>query len=408
MSLTRLFSKQKCIENQSIICDLIKQKDRQLSVLFQPIYNLDTGSVMGHEALCRGPKDSELFSPLKLFELAEQQNMLYPLENLVREMSIRKFKSFGLQSKLFLNLTPKIVNEPGFAKGQTRRLIRHLGLRPDQIVFEITERHSITDFTAFQKALEHYRNQGFLVAVDDAGAGYSSLQAIAELQPDFIKLDMSLIRSIETNATKKALLETFVTLSEKIKSALIAEGIETEQEFKVIRQLGVGFGQGYYLSKPMSGPPWPALSFENIASSNELDTRLTNLITPVPLLPKSASITEAIRLFNNNDNQHAIVVVEKGAPAGIITRNKIMKFMEPQYENTQILFQPVSTVMDTNPLVAKLGFSLSTICQLITYRTESKLNDFVVLTSQGNVIGVLPVHLVLSKFISQSIEKNRL
>lgn len=408
MSLTKLFSKQNSVKTQNVIFNLIKQKDRHLSVLFQPIYDLDSGSIMGHEALCRGPKDSELYSPLKLFELAEEQNMLYPLENLVREMSIRNFKSFGLQSKLFLNLTPKIVNEPGFAKGQTRRLIRHLGLRPDQIVFEITERHSITDFTAFQKALEHYRNQGFLVAVDDAGAGYSSLQAIAELQPNYIKLDMSLIRSIETNATKRALLETFVTLSEKINSSLIAEGIETEQEYNVVKRLGVGFGQGYYFSKPLSGPPWPELNFKNNISLNESDTRLASLITPVPLLPESALIGEAIRSFKNNNNQPAIVVIKNGTPTGILIRSKVLEFMERQLDNTQIFFQPVSSIMDTNPLIMRLGFSLSTMCQLITYRTDSKLNDFVVLTSKGNVFGVLPVHLIFSNYICQSIKNNRL
>ena len=159
-------------DKYSLLKEVITTKN--ISTLFQPIFNLEDNTVFGHEALCRGPENSEFYSPLPLFSTAEELGLLYPLENLAMETAIRRFTEFQLDTKLFINLSPRIINEPGFAKGQTRRLVKHLELQPSQIVFEITERSSIKDFASFKKALEHYRQQGFLVAVDDAGAGYSS------------------------------------------------------------------------------------------------------------------------------------------------------------------------------------------------------------------------------------------
>lgn len=133
-------------------------------------------------------------------------------------------------------------------------------LREEQIVFEITERQSIDDFEAFKMALLHYRRQGYLVAIDDAGAGYSSLQAIAELEPDFIKLDKSLIKGFEKNHVKAAIVEAFVTLTNKLGSKLIVEGIETLDEFRKAQQLKVHYAQGYFIARPAN--PCPVINPE--------------------------------------------------------------------------------------------------------------------------------------------------
>ena len=121
----------------------------------------------------------------------------------------------GPDQKLFLNIHPRTISDPHFVRGETMRLIGEMGLKPSSIVFEITERHCIKDFPNFNKTLEHYRSQGYMVAVDDAGSGFSSLQSIAEIRPDFIKIDMSLVRDINLNSIKRVLLETFINFAEK-------------------------------------------------------------------------------------------------------------------------------------------------------------------------------------------------
>jgi EAL domain-containing protein (putative c-di-GMP-specific phosphodiesterase class I) len=123
------------------------------------------------------------------------------------------------------------------------------------VVLELTERTAITDYPSFREALNYYRNQGFLIAIDDAGSGYSSLQAIAELRPEIIKIDMSLVRDVDKSPTKKAILETFVDFSYKISSQVICEGIENEQELKLVTDIGCDYGQGFLLGRPGAMQP---------------------------------------------------------------------------------------------------------------------------------------------------------
>ncbi len=406
MSLINLLVNKKMPPEKAFFLRLIQNRD--VSILFQPILDLANGDMFGIEALCRGPVNTRYYDPVTLLTSGEDVGLLYPLESLIREASIRKFSGMRLSAKLFLNLTPKIVNEPGFAKGQTRRLVKHLGLKPCQVIFEITERSSIKDFASFRKALEHYREQGFLVAVDDAGAGYSSLQAIAELHPDFIKVDMSLIRNIDTNSTKRALLETFVTFAGKINSSLIAEGIETEQELNTIKNLGITLGQGYLLGKPQSEPPWPEVALLKENSKTITANRdLAQIISIVPTITKNALIKDAISVFCSNPKFPALVVSEEKKTLGLVVRNHLFDILGPQYKTSDFLNQPLTAVMDSNPFIIKSSLSLSVICQLITYRADVRLNDLVIVTEDEQVLGVISVSLLFSKYINQTIKISR-
>jgi EAL domain-containing protein (putative c-di-GMP-specific phosphodiesterase class I) len=117
--------------------------------------------------------------------------------------------------KIFVNVHPNTINDPAFTEGETVRILQDLHIKPKNVVFEITERHHIDDFTSLNRTLTHYRDQGFLVAVDDLGCGSSTLQSIAEIRPDYIKIDVSLVRGVHKDGVKKALMETFVTFAEK-------------------------------------------------------------------------------------------------------------------------------------------------------------------------------------------------
>ncbi|MFZ3172353.1 MAG: EAL domain-containing protein [Carboxydocellales bacterium] len=231
----------------------IISEDR-LRIEFQPIVSLDNAGILGWEALTRGPVDSYFASPLALFSFAEEAGMLYPLERTCRHMALRDMPNLECQQKLFINIDPQTINDPHFIKGETKAILESLGLTPANIVFELTERRSIQDFPTFRKSLKHYRDQGYLIAIDDAGAGYSSLQSIVELHPDYIKMDMSLVRNVDTENVKRALLETFVTFARKVNCEIIAEGIETPQELETLINLGINNGQGYYLARPAHPP----------------------------------------------------------------------------------------------------------------------------------------------------------
>lgn len=230
---------------------LIQEPEKYLRSAFQPILDVVSGDIYGFEALARLNPPSSFLSISELFPFAEKIGKLYPIETICRQSAI-SLASKIIQSHelLFLNVDPQVLTDPEFASGQTRKLLTSQGLDPHKVVLELTERSAIQDFSTFREALEHYRKQGYLIALDDVGSGYSSLQSIAELHPDFLKIDRSLIREIHINPTKWALLETFITFSRRIGCRILAEGVETEDEMRTVVQLGVDYIQGYYLARP--------------------------------------------------------------------------------------------------------------------------------------------------------------
>lgn len=221
-------------------------QDKNVNTVYQPIVGLVTGGIMGYEALSRGPADTFFANPENLFSYAEKTNQLFVLEKLAREKAMFHFGENILKHKLFININPMVVHDRSFIADDIKAALSELGASPDQVVFEITERTNIENFNAFRKSLQYYRQHGFLVAIDDAGSGYSSLQAILELQPDFIKIDLSLIRDIDKIRNKQVLVETFVAFSEKTGSQIIAEGIENQNELSCLQELGVPLGQGFF------------------------------------------------------------------------------------------------------------------------------------------------------------------
>lgn len=229
--------------------------DKLLNVHFQPIVHFHSNTIFGFEALSRGPVNSPFYRPDTLFPYAEKEGLLYSLEKTAREKAFEASKGNLHNQKLFINLNAGVIYDIQFNPGHTISLLKQYGIEPHNVVFEITERNAINDFEAFRNALNHYREQGFQIAIDDAGAGYSSLQSISELMPDYIKVDRSLIRGIDYNEVKSNILEAFVTFAKKMNSKIIGEGIETEAELKRVMNLGIEFGQGFFIAKPASTFP---------------------------------------------------------------------------------------------------------------------------------------------------------
>jgi EAL domain-containing protein (putative c-di-GMP-specific phosphodiesterase class I) len=222
--------------------------------VYQPIMKLGDGRVFGYEALTRCPEGSLFEGPLPLFQFAERHNQAFALDRLARETAIRHCPALSSVQKIFINVTMGIMNDPHFVSGQTVKWLSDRGLYPGQVVFELTERSSIDDFDAAKKILAHYRSQGYEIAIDDAGAGYSSLQSIVELNPDYIKVDRSLVKMADKDEMKKHMLRTFVRFAKKMNIRTVAEGIERPEELRLLRTMGFDYGQGYLIGRPSEQP----------------------------------------------------------------------------------------------------------------------------------------------------------
>ncbi|MGR9050816.1 EAL domain-containing protein [Halobacillus faecis] len=230
--------------------------ENKLFIHYQPIVDIHKESVIGFEALTRFPPSTYFKSPVELFQFADQTNRLFQLEKHTRELAIDSITAhLKNEQQLWVNLTPNVIHDDSFSPGFTHAVLKNTELNPDQIVFEITEHSAISDFQSFRKLLTHYREQGFKVAIDDVGAGYSSLQMISELKPDYMKIDRSLITDIDQFRGKQYMVEALQHIGKKLGAGIIAEGVETEGECLQLIQMGISLMQGYYFAKPGYPPP---------------------------------------------------------------------------------------------------------------------------------------------------------
>jgi EAL domain-containing protein (putative c-di-GMP-specific phosphodiesterase class I)/GGDEF domain-containing protein len=230
-------------------------RDGNIESLYQPIMDLRDLTVLGHEVFSRGPAGSSFEDAEGLFALAERTGRLLDFERLCRNRALTSARRhLGPGLRLFLNTSAQALLDPDLAAETFARQVGEQGLEPRHVVLEITERVAVEERAACSVVLRNLKRCGFGVAIDDMGAGYSSLHSVVEMEPDFTKFDVSLVRHIDRSLIKRSLLETLVELSEKIGARVIAEGIEAESELATLRDLGVGLGQGRYLAPPLPVP----------------------------------------------------------------------------------------------------------------------------------------------------------
>ena len=227
-------------------------QSRDILIRYQPIVRLGDGSVFGYEALSCGPDGDVFQNPEMMFSFAEKTDQIVDLERLCRVESVRGSVRLPRGHKLFLNCSAHGI---GDVEGLSTHLVaqaKAAGLQPSDVVLEITERVAVTAWNDFRKRIDDLRGMGFGVAIDDMGAGYSSLHSVAEVEPDFLKFDIALVRDIHLSPIKRGLLESLVLLAERIEAQVIAEGVEKEEEFETLREMNVPFGQGFLFSPPTS------------------------------------------------------------------------------------------------------------------------------------------------------------
>jgi|HubBroStandDraft_5_1064220.scaffolds.fasta_scaffold29304_2 EAL domain-containing protein (putative c-di-GMP-specific phosphodiesterase class I) len=227
---------------------------RVIQTLYQPLIDSVTSQVYGYEALTRGPSNSALHAPLPLIQAATQAGRLFELDLVCRELAIRRFQELALPGKLFLNVNPLSLMEPTFRPGETLRLLSEVGLPPSRVVIEITEQQPLDDYDVLKAAVAHYTTAGFEIAIDDLGAGYAGLRLWSELRPSYVKIDHHFIENISTDNVKREFVRSIGGMAARLGCKVVAEGIETAEDYAVVQSLGVRLHQGYHLARPLSEP----------------------------------------------------------------------------------------------------------------------------------------------------------
>jgi EAL domain-containing protein (putative c-di-GMP-specific phosphodiesterase class I)/CheY-like chemotaxis protein len=225
--------------------------EQQLTCVFPPIVNLRDFEAIGYEILSRGPRESELHTPDALFEIARSEGRVAELDRLCRRTACHAGEQLPAHALRFINTEPLTMFLHSHGDSFVQEFVE---VTPSSVrgltVIEITENSVIDDFDRMRDMVRQLRAHGFRVAIDDAGAGYAGLQTMVEIEPDFIKLDMSLIRGVDTSVVKQRLVRTLRDFCREAAITLIAEGIETARQLETLCELGVTHGQGFLFGLP--------------------------------------------------------------------------------------------------------------------------------------------------------------
>lgn len=226
---------------------------RTIRTVFQPLVNLETGTIFGYEALSRGPSGSDMESPQVMFEIARDFDLVWDLERLCIENVQNVLPEIAQRGQLFFNLESHFIQQ--IQQRGTAVFEPFLGYR-HSIVIEVTERSAIRDYRMFRNTLHSLKGLGFKIAIDDCGSGYASLEAVAELQPDYLKVGHSLFNGLERDPIRTKIVDLVARCAETVGATAIAEAIETPEQLRICRQLGIQRGQGFLFARPA---PWEVI-----------------------------------------------------------------------------------------------------------------------------------------------------
>jgi EAL domain-containing protein (putative c-di-GMP-specific phosphodiesterase class I) len=228
--------------------------DAEFWSVYQPIVSLADRSTVGHEALLRGVVDGREVGGGDLFFVAEQAGWLHRLDRIGRESAITGAVPWIGHDDLFVNFNPQSIYRPQVCLASTERVVHETGIRPAQLVFEVVESHAIADRGHLVSILDHYRSLGWRVALDDVGAGWSSLSLLAAVRPEVVKLDKSLVQELPDDGAR-TVLRAITGLAHQLGAVVVAEGVETERLADEVTAIGADLGQGWLFGRPVRPAP---------------------------------------------------------------------------------------------------------------------------------------------------------
>ncbi|BCM93001.1 putative cyclic di-GMP phosphodiesterase PdeC [Abditibacteriota bacterium] len=237
-------------------------RDQRVYSVFQPIVRCDATSVAGkipsifaYECLLRGEHNGQTISPAAMFDLARATDLVFQLDLAARRCAILGAGHNKITQKVFINFSPNAIYDPWHCLRSTINTVDEVGLRREQVVFEITEGERLPEIKHLKRIVQFYREEGFEVALDDMGAGYSSLNVLVALRPDYVKFDMQLIRDVDRDAHKAIVAGKLLETVQELGLSTVAEGIERPEELRWVTERGANFAQGYLFAKPATPPP---------------------------------------------------------------------------------------------------------------------------------------------------------
>lgn len=386
-------------------------RQERISMLYQAVINFGDGSVMGWEAFMRGPESSAFHLPETLFKYAEDTGVSLQLDRHCRRLALHNLGSFRSDQHLFINVHPSSLGDPNFTAEAAAREVRARGLEPGNVILEFTERHGIQDMHYLVKTLESFRTAGFHIAVDDVGAGTSSLRLLSQLRPDYIKIDVSVVENIDSDPFRRVMVETLAHLAERIQARLVAVGIETETEFSSLVSMGIFGGQGNYLAPPaleksdrsVDIPVKATFSKENLQTW-KCSLPIRELAAPSIVALPHTPVKNVKDMLVDKPPQTSVVVVRNDMPVGLLMQYSMDRFLSTKFGMSLYFSREIARIMDTAPLVVDETMPIEEVARKAMERQSTKIYDDIVVTSRNKLLGVVSVQRMLDTLAQTQVE----
>ncbi|MDY0360975.1 MAG: GGDEF domain-containing protein [Desulforegulaceae bacterium] len=383
----------------------------------QPIIDLYTGQIKGFELLARGIKP--FYSPDLMFEKARKFNLEWELEYACREAALKKInilsKTFG-DCDFFINVSPDIFSNEKFQSGFTLNKLKKYSIDPKKIVLEITESASVKDYSHYEAMIKHYVRQGFRIALDDFGSGYSGFTTLIASTPHILKIDKSIVKDIDRISYKQNLVRSICEFASTVGSFILLEGIETEEELKMAYRLGVRYAQGFFFAKPENNPTDLDLDKKKLLKTlikqyskktSSVEISIFKLISKPPTFVVKSLLCKDLDLFfkNNPEIDHIIIIDEKNYPNGLITRQDFYSYISGRYGYSVFENKFAEKTSKKNMLIVSEDTDLRILGKLTMNRKKNEIYDPVVIIDMNNrFLGTITMETVISRAFDTEIK----
>ncbi|MEQ8604374.1 MAG: GGDEF domain-containing protein [Marivibrio sp.] len=390
---------------------------------FQPIVNIQTGAVFGYEALLRHHEAVGVSSIAALFDRAHGLGVLHRADIILRERAIAQFAKLphAERTLLFFNLDGRIFESQDYHPHQTVALLSHHGVSPHALCLELSERYDNASARHLNETLRVCREHDYKLAIDDFGRGFSEMKMLYDHQPDFVKIDRYFISGIEDDSKKRLMVSTIVNLAHVLGTRVVAEGVETAEEFLACKDAGCDLVQGYYVARPTQEMSDLRETYAAVEEANQRDRRrkqtdsllVRDHVAALESLDADQSVTEMLEAFRAHKEQTLFPLLDPaGRPLGVVRETDVKDFVYLQYGRDLLQNKAYAkrlTQFARRCPIADVQCSVERILEIYAIAGES---DGVMITEGDRYLGFLTadrlLRLVNEKNIAAARDENPL
>lgn len=411
---------------------------KQIYSVFQPVVSLKTGERIGFEVFSR----VEIFdSDIEIQNVIKEsitEDKIWDLDKICRKSAVKSAWQQGIRGKLFINVDANCLKNKDIAEHFTQKTVERFAVNPSKIVLEISNRFDSVDFENYVETIKYFKSLGFLISIDDVGSSHTGIQAMYMLNPDYIKLDMSLTRSIETDKTRQAMIKSIVEFCKNSGIKTIAKGIESGNELNTILFFEIDYAQGFYIAQPNQiFPKISKLSYSHIVTYQQNQKLLTEnniqnkrdkksekkksmilqedlqnftyrpisdlCVTGFTVLPDTLA-TEVLSLFEVYSETNLSTVIDlNGKVLGVMPKSVLLQLFGGRYGYSLNSRKTIQSIMLKDFTKVNADEPVDQVALKATSRPESSIYDPLVVEKNGSYLGIVTISNLLDSIVSVEV-----